>query len=172
MANWPCILCCQVCQKPNLLVLVRLKCFHCFQLHGVTGRVKTVSLWSQRQSVGIWWPLLTGLVRLTISFGHSFNLSPVNLEGPGTTGWQIVFALTRISLSSLKSGRPIVSEAHQITCWGSPHPPIICSLFARVTPRVMVERDLKYCFTVICKGMVILSEVVRDNISISRIQWK
>ena len=56
-------------------------------------------------------------------------------------------------------------EPHQITRWGSPHPPIICSLFARVTPRVIVERDLKYCFTVICNGKVIIRAGAWEKIS-------
>ena len=50
------------------------------------------------------------------------------------------------------SGRPIVSELLQITFEGRHIPPIICSLFSRVTPSVIVEGELNYGFTVICNG--------------------
>ena len=112
----------------------------------------------------------------------------------------------------VSSGRSIVSEAHQITCWeiifpltswtvflrisvvesqvvgrlfrrqtrslveGRHIPPIICSLFARVTPSVIVERDLKYCSTVICNA--IKGDIIRGgrwetiSLEIKKIRFK
>ena len=83
-------------------------------------------LWHEWRSVVIWWPPVTGLVRLTISFGNNTDPSPVlrsicNLDGcyhsphgcdrhyltkiPGRALVRLPSdALTGFSLSRLKSG--------------------------------------------------------------------